>query len=116
MEDKIRRSLDEAIAREMERLRNASDEEKQQAMKVLTELYKMRIEERKIEQGKIEMSTKAQSQNLDRWLNVGTTVGVALLNVVALSAAFGTSIKYDHNGTLPSYLTRNLFTKLLPRR
>lgn len=116
MEDKIRKSLDEVIDIELRSLEDKTGEAKQQSLKLLSELYKLRIEEKKIAQGNADAITKAKSQNLDRMLNIGTTVGVALLNVVALGVAVSTSMRYDQSGALPSYMSKNLLTKLLPRR
>lgn len=118
MEDKIRESLDEVIEREIRNLSmlKAGTEEKTEAVKDLTELYKLRIEEAKIEQEKAEAQKKARSQTYDRLANFGVTAGLGLLNIIVFGRAFKTSIYYDQNGVIPSPMTRNLFSRMMPRK
>lgn len=118
MEDNVRKSLDEVIEREISKLSSlqTGTEEKTEAVKELSELYKLRIEEAKIEHEKAEANKKARSQLYDRLANIGVTAGLGLLNIIVFGKAFKTSIVYDQSGVIPSSMTRNLFSRMMPRK
>ena len=85
MKDEIQKSLDEVIAKEIDNLPNIAEgsKEKKEAIENLEKLYKLRIEEAKIEQVRCdkidEMGVKQaqlDAQARDRWLNFGTQIAL----------------------------------------
>ena len=61
---------------------------------------------------------KAQldEQKLDRWVNLGMQVGLAMLSIVAYDIWNRRGLKFEETGTITSPMTRNLLSKMLPKR
>lgn len=160
MDDSTRTLLVQRIENEFENLDLMEDGEgKQKAINNLVALYKLKIEEEKIDaeynenrdkcdlekmqqendieikNKDIELKTrqfevesddrlhelelrKAQldEQKLDRWVNFGTQVGLAMLSVVAYDIWNRRGLKFEETGTITSPMTRNLLSKMLPKR
>lgn len=125
MEDKIYKKLNEVIEEEIESLRDldAGSKEKTDAVKDLTELYKLRIEEAKIEQAKVENSNEqeskrefAKSQTLDRVLNAGLQIGLAIGGWIVYDVWYRRGLKFEETGSITSPMTRNLLSRMLPRK
>ena len=90
MKDEIQVKLDEVIEKELQNLPALSQEEKPTAVANLNQLYKLRIEEAKIEQESVTGAQEAilkrdelKSRAKDRWVNVGVQVGLAVAGWIA---------------------------------
>ena len=118
MKDEIQKSLDKVIDEGIKSLPGlpAGSNERTEAVKELTELYKLRIEEAKIGQTADEKQKQLASQALDRWINVGAQVGVALLSLLAYNAWYNRGLRFEETGTVTSHMTRNLMSRLLPKK
>lgn len=126
MDDKnIRGLLDEVIETELLNLSeiDTGSEKKSNAVKDLTELYKLRIEEVKTEQAKADnraeaemRQTQAKSQTFDRWLNIGVQVGLTVGSWVMYSIWYHKGLKFEETGTVRAPMTRNLLSRMLPRK
>lgn len=110
----------------------AGSEERAKAIDDLTQLYKLRIEENKVEveeadkvrQHKLEVkkleqevSREAEQRkniNLDRWVNVGVQVGLAVIGYIAYDIWHRRGLKFEETGTITSPQTRNLISRMLP--
>lgn len=125
MKDKIQGLLDEVIVEEIRNLSDleAGSKEKSAAVEDLTNLYKLKIEEAKIEQAKIEKSeekdmkqAQLKSQALDRWINIGVQVGLAIGGWVAYDIWNRRGLRFEETGTITSPMTRNLISRMLPKK
>lgn len=160
MDDSTRTLLVQRIENEFKNLDSMEDgEEKQKAINNLVVLYKLKIEEEKIDteykehcnkcdlekmqqendieikNKDIELKTrqievescnrlqelelrKAQldEQKLDRWVNLGMQVGLSMLSIVAYDIWNRRGLKFEETGTITSPMTRNLLSKMLPKR
>jgi hypothetical protein len=136
MEDKIRKSLDEVIDLKLKNLVTLKfdSEGKTDEVKELAELYKLRIEEEKIEadlinktrQREFEKNTQMtetslkyeqlRSQSWDRWINVGLQVGLTVMGLVAYNCWYNRGLKFEETGSITSPMTRNLLSRMLPKK
>lgn len=116
--DKIRKSLDEAIAKDIQDITvlNTGSEERTATVKELTELYKLRIEEDRVEMERKEKEAQEESHALDRWINVGLQVGLTALSLLAYNAWYRRGLKFEETGTVTSSMTRNLMSRMLPNK
>lgn len=124
MKDRIQKSLDEAIGKELENLSDSINEtEKEKSIENLSTLYKLRIEEAKIEQAKndkydeLEIK-KAQldSQAKDRVFNVALQAGLTVGGWLVYSLWFRRGLKFEEEGTVTSPWTRNLISRMFPKK
>ena len=125
MEDRNQKLLDEVIGKEIQNLSDLpiGSQEKSKAVDNLTELYKLKIEEAKIKQAKAEKSEEMEirqkqlkSQALDRWINVGVQVGLTIGSLIAYDVWFKRGLRFEETGTITSPMTRNLLSRMLPRK
>lgn len=125
MRDKIQESLDKVIEQEINEVSSLAtgSKEKTAAVNDLTELYKLRIEEAKIEQAKVDKrydveSKQAQlnSQAMDRWVNIALQVGLTLSGLIAYNVWFKRGLRFEETGTITSPMTRNLLSRMLPKK
>lgn len=126
MEDKkIDGLLDEVIETELMHLSEMEygSDEKSNAVKDLSELYKLRIEEVKAKQAKADSRAEAtakqmqlKSQTLDRWLNLGLQAGLAVGGWVMYSIWYHKGLEFEETGTVRAPMTRNLLSKMLPKK
>lgn len=125
MEDKIRESLDEVIGKEIENLSTfeTGSKEKSTAIADLTQLYRLRIEEAKIEQAKNEKydeldikHAQLNAQSLDRLINVGLQIGLTIGGWIAYDIWNRRGLKFEETGTITSPWTRNLLSRMLPKK
>lgn len=116
--DKIRKSLDEAIEKSIHEIKNMDTEcdAKSNAIKDLSELYKLRIEEKKVDAEISEKDSQEKSRNYDRWINVGLQISLAALSLVAYNIWYTRGLKFEETGTVTSSMTRNLMSKMLPKK
>lgn len=136
MEDKIRTLLDETIEVKLRNLTQLSTNESVKSREVdeLTQLYKLRIEEAKLEVDRLDKakqreneqterltelgfkSDQLKAQKLDRWVNVGLQVGLALGGWIAYDIWNRRGLKFEETGTITSPMTRNLISRMLPKK
>lgn len=115
--DKIQVLLDKAIVRAFDTLENAATaSEKEEAIGTLTELHKLRIEELKIEREKENETSQAKVHSLDRWIGVGVQVGLAIMPLLAYNAWYNRGLRFEETGSIGSPMTRNLVSRMLPRK
>lgn len=139
--DKIKTLLDEQIKTEIEGLSSlkTGSDEKSKAVTDLTKLYQARIDEMKAETALLEHQDRHElerdkhflesqtrddervlkeaehkSRNLDRWVNIGLQVGLAVLSIVSYDIWNRRGLKFEETGTITSPHTRNLLSKMLP--
>ena len=136
MEGKIRTLLDETIEVKLRNLTQLSTNESVKSREVdeLTQLYKLRIEEAKLEVDRLDKakqreneqterltelgfkSDQLKAQKLDRWVNVGMQVGLALGGWIAYDIWNRRGLKFEETGTITSPMTRNLISRMLPKK
>lgn len=153
MDNSTRELLVQRIKNEFENLDSMEDGEgKQKAINNLVTLYKLKIEEEKIdaeynehcdkcdlgkaqleeqkldrwdnieiknkdiELRKAQLEAQLDEQKLDRWVNLGMQVGLAMLSIVAYDIWNRRGLKFEETGTITSPMTRNLLSKMLPKR
>lgn len=122
MKDKIQKQLDEVIQTELEGVESAAmPSEKEKAIANVTELYKLRIEEAKLEQTKNDKLTEQdireaqlKGQKLDRWLNLGLQIGLTVGGWVMFSMWQRREMKFELEGTPTTPMFRNLLSKMTP--
>ena len=122
MKDKIQKQLDEVIQTELEGVESAAmPSEKEKAIANVTELYKLRIEEAKLEQAKNDKLTEQdireaqlKGQKLDRWLNLGLQIGLTVGGRVMFSMWQRREMKFELEGTPTTPMFRNLLSKMTP--
>lgn len=123
MDNKNQKLLDEAIEREIMNLRNYSvnSEERSDTINSLTQLYKLRIEEEKIEQelaisarDEAMKQAELESRARDRLFNIGLQIGLTGLSLIAYNAWLNRGLKFQETGTFTDPMTRNLLSRIVP--
>lgn len=134
--DEIRDLLGEEIGNEIVNLASLEDgsEAKSKAIEDVAKLYRLRIEEIKAETEKTDTqkrvkleemkrddaikSEKLQQENqkIDRWVNVGLQVGLVIGGWIVYDIWQRRGLKFEENGVVASPWTRNLMSKMFPRR
>ena len=123
MKDKIQKQLDEAIQAELDGMSNTlMPSEKEKAIANVTELYKLRIEEARLEQARIDKLTEQDSkeaqlkgQKLDRWLNVGLQVGLTVGGWLMFSMWQRREMKFELEGTPTTPMFRHILSQMTPK-
>lgn len=167
MDDRSRELLVKSIENELENLASIEDEEsKHGAINNVVALYKLKIEEEKIdaeysehcdkcelEKAQQERETELKNkdielkskdieikerqieienlnneheseykinqlneQKIDRLVNLGTQVGLSILSIIAYDIWYRRGLRFEEKGTITSPMTRNLLSKILPKR
>mgnify|MGYP003288329965 CR=1 FL=1 len=106
--------------------------EKSAAIDGLSKLYQLKIEEERSQAAHIEnmkrleqehnqsiiensqKSEQLKEQSIDRWINFGLQVGIAVGGWIAYDRWNRRGLKFEETGTVTSPLTRNLMSKMLP--
>lgn len=141
--DDINKLLGEEIKKEISNLSNLEDgsEEKSKAIEDLAKLYRLRIEEIKaqterdgqrdnaiLEKDKYKLAletadvekeeklTQRKAANLDRIINVGLQVGLTVGGWLAYDIWHRRGLKFEETGTITSPWTRNLVSKMTPKK
>ena len=117
--------LDEVIEQKLRELKDlpTDSEERTKAIAEVNQLYKLRIEEAKIDQEYFvacrEVDAKRKefkSKSLERWLGFGAQVFTVLATTVAYNAWFNRGLKFSETGTFSEPMTRNLLSRIIPNR
>lgn len=123
MKDRIQKQLDEVIQTELNGIESSMpSSEKEKAIANVTELYKLRIEESKLEQAKNERLTEQdmkeaqlKGQKLDRWLNIGLQVGLTVGGWLMFSMWQRREMKFELEGTPTTPMFRNILSQMTPK-
>lgn len=141
--DDINKLLGEEIKTEISNLSNLEDgsEEKSKAIEDLAKLYRLRIEEIKAETERNDQRSRAMMEedkhnlaveiaddekldkiaqrkaaNLDRMINIGLQVGLAVGGWLVYDIWHRRGLKFEETGTITSPWTRNLVSKMTPKK
>lgn len=121
--EKIHQLMDERIESEILSLDSLKpgSEEKTKTIADLEKLYKLRIEDQKLKQAESAASDERKKaeleqgqKRLDRWLNIGLQVGLAVGGWLCYDIWHRRGLKFEETGTVTSPLTRNLISRMLP--
>ena len=131
-EDKTRLLLENAIEAEFTRLESCDnpDEDAEPIMNRLYTLYNLKNEENKCinsaneqhakeKQASEELAlkrTQIREQKLDRWIAMGVQIGLALIGILAYDGWYRRGLKFEETGSVTSPMTRNLISKMLPKK
>lgn len=132
MEDVIKEQLLKVIKKELANISElpSGTKEKTAAVEDLTKLYKLKIEDEKLE---VEMEDKNNKklldeeqvegdkikileQKKDRWLKFGVDVGAVALPFLLYWVWMGRGFKYEETGSYTSRTLMNLFSRFKPTR
>ena len=125
MKDKISILLDGMIEEELNNVKTLQPgtKEKTDAIEDLNQLYKLRIEEAKIEQERahnnrdIELRrVQLESQAKDRRVNVGLQIGLSMASLVAYDLWYRRGLKFEETGVIRSRWIRNLVSRMFPKK
>lgn len=126
MKDKIQKSLDEVIGKEIETLSESdlTPEQKEKTIENLGNLYKLRIEEAKIEQAKNDKSddldmkqVQLKEQAKDRWINLGLQIAQVALTIGSwgmFTMWQRREQRFEMEGTPTTPMFRNILSKMTP--
>lgn len=134
--DDLREMLGEEIKAEIQNLSELEpgSDEKSKAIDELSKLYRLKIEEIKadaeredartrneLEREKLNLEierkeSQRKADKLDRWLNVGVQAGLGVISLIAYDIWHRRGLKFEETGTVTSPQTRNLISKMLPKK
>lgn len=134
--DEIRDLLGEEIGNEIADLASleSGSEAKSKAIEDVAKLYRLRIEEIKAETEKEDAQERAklermkrddailseelqrENQKIDRWVNVGLQVGLMIGGWIAYDIWQRRGLKFEEDGVITSPWTRNLMSKMFPKK
>lgn len=120
MGNKIDEMLNDTIAKEINAisLLESGSEAKSSAVDDLTKLYELKLEEAKIEQAKSESNVRekqVKSQTLAQWGGVAAQVACTIFGIIAYDVWNRRGLKFEETGVVGSSITRNLFSRMIPR-
>ena len=124
MKDKIQMLLDEQIEKEIKNLNDCvTESEKSTAIKSLSVLHALRIEEAKIEQAessrydeKEMKEATLKSESRSRWINTGVQAGLTIASWIATALLVRGAYKFEETGVVKSPITRSLIPKMFLRK
>lgn len=123
--DEIRNLLGEEIKGEIQKLSslNAGSDEKSKAIDDVAKLYRLKIEEEKADTERIDLQDKRASeeiqrrdQKIDRLINVGVQAGVTIGGWIVYDIWHRRGLKFEQTGVVTSPWTRNLMSKMFPKK
>lgn len=122
MKDKIQKQLDEVIQTELDGLETLDAAEKEKVIHTVTELYKLRIEEAKLEQSRNDKLTEQdvkndqlKEQRIDRLVNLGLQLGITVGGWLMFSIWQRREMKFEMEGTPTTPLFRNILSQMTPK-
>lgn len=141
--DEIKDLLGEEIIKEIKDLSSLEpgSEAKSKAIDDVAKLYKLKIEETKaeternyknnqyeLERDKLDLdeqvatidceikNAQQKAADVDRWVNIGVQIGITLGGWIVYDIWHRRGLKFEETGTVGSQWTRNLMTKMLPKK
>lgn len=123
MKDRIQKKLDEVIETELDNMVDAmTEEDKAKALTNVTELYKLRVEDSKLEQAKNEKlseqdvrEAQLKGQKIDRWINLGLQIGLTVGGWLMFSMWQRREMKFELEGTPTTPMFRNILSQMTPK-
>ena len=123
MKDRIQKKLDEVIESELDNVVDAmTEEDKAKALTNVTELYKLRVEDSKLEQAKNEKlseqdvrEAQLKGQKIDRWINLGLQIGLTVGGWLMFSMWQRREMKFELEGTPTTPMFRNILSQMTPK-
>lgn len=141
----VKQLLDERIENEFLLLEDLSEEEKAKAISNIATLYKLRIEEEKVEieadekynrrvmedehfsidadraEREIETRNKQYKESrFDRFIDSaivsGTSIVTTILSIAAYNSWFKKGLTFEQTGTFTSSIVKSLITKITPKK
>lgn len=114
----IRELLDEKIKTELENLDclETGSDKKSSAVEDVTKLYKLQIEESRAENEQADKEAQRKEAKKDRWINVVTQVSLAIGGWIVYDIWNKRGLKFEETGTVTSQWTRNLISKMTPKK
>lgn len=135
MEDKSKKLLEETIEKRFSDYEFENDQKiKKDILDSVISLYKLKIESDKNETERLKneadfdltedknrkeedfRAEQLKEQKTDRFVNIGLQVGLTILGIVSYDIWNRRGLKFEETGTITSPMTRNLFSKMLPKR
>lgn len=121
MKDKIQKQLDEVIQSQFDGLDTLTSSEKEKAIQLTTELYKLRIEEAKIEQSRNDKLTEQdvkrdqlREQRLEWMIGLAISSGLTIGGWLMFSVWQRREMKFEMDGTPTTPMFRALLSKMVP--
>lgn len=121
MKDKIQKQLDEVIQSQFDGLDALMPSEKEKAIQLATELYKLRIEEAKIEQSRNDKLTEQdvkrdqlKEQRLEWLIGLAINSGLTIGSWLMFSMWQRREMKFEMDGTPTTPMFRALLSKMVP--
>lgn len=121
MKDKIQKQLDEVIQSQFDGLGALMPSEKEKAIQLATELYKLRIEEAKIEQSRNDKLTEQdvkrdqlREQRLEWMIGLAISSGLTIGSWLMFSMWQRREMKFEMDGTPTTPMFRALLSKMVP--
>lgn len=121
MKDKIQKQLDEVIQSQFDGLDALMSSEKEKAIQLATELYKLRIEEAKIEQSRNDKLTEQdvkrdqlREQRLEWLIGLAINSGLTIGGWLMFSMWQRREMKFEMDGTPTTPMFRALLSKMVP--
>lgn len=117
--DEIKELLGEELRSEFEALATMTpgSEEHTAAVENLEKLYKLKIEEAKVEVDNRDKENKRKNDDGLRkfnWISLGVQSGLTLAGIIAYNVWYHQGLKFEETGTVRSPMTRNLMSRMLP--
>ena len=125
MDKNIDKMLEEEIKAQIENLSNleSGSEQKMQAVDDLAKLYKLSIEEKRLQADSEEKSADAQDkerqireQKKDRWVRIGIAVAELILPLAFYGRWMKRGFEFEKEGAYTSTTFRGLFSKFKPTK
>lgn len=91
-------------------------DERRDAVSELEKLYKLRIEDSKVEQAYELDGEKLFDQTIERYFKYGAMVLELIVPIIAYGIWYKTGLKFEETGSVTSPMTRNLMSKMLPKK
>lgn len=116
--DELSKLVSEEIKSEIADLSNlkAGSEEKTKAIDGVTQLYKLKIEETKIQKERDEQRENRKNQIVSTVIGAGVQVILAIGSGLAYDRWFNKGLKFEETGTITSRWLGNVVSKMTPKR
>ncbi len=127
--DNTSRLLDEEIVRQLTDLSSygTGSDDKSKAIDDLVQLYKLRIEEKKIAEARAESETKEANdlfqtkkqlaeQKKDRYFRAGIAAAELILPLIFYGIWMGKGLKFEETGTFTSATFKGLLNRFRPTK
>lgn len=113
--DNIKANLDVMIVKLLEEIESTDigSDERAKAIAELERFHKLRIEETKA----YKEDKYAFWESIEKWANVGVNLGLGVLGIIAYNYWLNKGLEFESNGGfVTSPMTKNLLSKLLPKK